>query len=174
MIKIETTPNPNALKFILNKIVSVKSISFKNLFEVKQIPLVFKILSLTGISDVFLKENFITITKHNYVSWEVLEGSVVTIIKENIDNHNPTIKNSGEKYKSPNITRIERIIDKYIKNYLGSDGGGLEVVDLIGDYLSIKLLGSCASCIASKHKTLEYISETLQKYYKPDIKIVVV
>ena len=64
------TPNPDALKFIMN--IDVKTdgkVTFKSKEEAKGLDLVETLFSLMFVRQVYLFENVITITKTNDVDW---------------------------------------------------------------------------------------------------------
>jgi Fe-S cluster biogenesis protein NfuA/nitrite reductase/ring-hydroxylating ferredoxin subunit len=54
-------------------------------------------------------------------------------------------------------TRVSRAIDK-VRPYLGSHGGGVEVVAIEGDVVRLRMEGSCSSCPSSS-VTLNYALE---------------
>ncbi len=58
--------------------------------------------------------------------------------------------------------KIEKVIDDYIRPMLKKDGGDLEIVDIKEQILYCRLLGACATCIASD-KTLKLLVETTLK-----------
>ena len=71
------------------------------------------------------------------------------------------------------IAVIEEAMDRDIRPYIALDGGGVTVLNLIGDKeLSIAYQGSCTSCYSSIGTTLSYIQQVLRAKVHPDIVVV--
>ena len=71
------------------------------------------------------------------------------------------------------IAVIEEVMDRDIRPYIALDGGGVTVLNLIGDKeLSIAYQGSCTSCYSSIGTTLSYIQQVLRAKVHPDIVVV--
>ena len=60
------------------------------------------------------------------------------------------------------IKAIENILNTEIKPQLNKDGGSIELVDLQGNTVIVRLLGGCASCIASQMTLKNFVGKTLQ------------
>ena len=72
-IYAESTPNPEVMKFVSNRMLADKSIEFLTEDDAKQIPMIHKIFNLDYVESVFLSSNFISIKKKNDIEWgEVL------------------------------------------------------------------------------------------------------
>ena len=88
------TPNPNALKFILN--VDVKTdgkVTFKTKEEAKGLDLVETLFSLVFIQQVHLFENVVTITKTEHpTDWEGVIAMVKSVLNSRLPNHDPEFK----------------------------------------------------------------------------------
>ena len=67
------------------------------------------------------------------------------------------------------IMRIQQVVNDDIRPALQSDGGDLELVDVEGDSVVVKLTGACASC-PSAHITLErWVEARLHELVSPDL-----
>ena len=128
-ITVQPTPNPNALKFIMNeRVIKEGTITFKSGDEASDIPLVQALFALTHIHEIFLNENYITVTQDGQADWDELENSVQTVILENFPGHNPdiTLKTSGTpgpaaQSTDPKRQKIEELLDQNIRP-LPADG----------------------------------------------------
>lgn len=67
--------------------------------------------------------------------------------------------------------RVEKVLDKVRPN-LVADGGNVELVDVTGDTVKLKLVGHCAGCPMSQ-MTLQMGIERVLKQEIPEIKKVV-
>ena len=81
-IQTETTPNPNSLKFIPGKIVSNSGqieITKKNQINND---LVQNLLSINGVTGVFLGKDFLSINKDQNIDWEDIKHIAQSLIGE--------------------------------------------------------------------------------------------
>jgi len=68
-IYAESTPNPEVMKFVSNRMLADKSLEFLNPSEAKKIPMIQKIFSLPFVESIFLSSNFISIKKTSNLEW---------------------------------------------------------------------------------------------------------
>ena len=69
-IYAESTPNPEVMKFVSNKMLADKSIEFLSENDAKKIPMIHKLFSFSYVESVFLSANFISIKKSKNTSGE--------------------------------------------------------------------------------------------------------
>ena len=73
IIRVQPTPNPDAFQFILNgKVIGGGTKTFDSPDDVGNDPLAKALFEIFGIQSIYLKENFVTITKSNTVGWHTL------------------------------------------------------------------------------------------------------
>ena len=106
MIQTETTPNPNSLKFLSEKVISAigteefqreRSKDLKNKF-------VKELLEFKGVELVLLSKNFLSVKKTDDVSWNELKPMVISHLNHYFEkNDTPILK---ENTKS-NINKEE-------------------------------------------------------------------
>ena len=76
-ISLEFTPNPNTLKFVLNRSLLEKgAANFLNQATAEHSPLVHKLFDIPGVGAVMVGTNFITVTKGPNGTWDVLAEEV--------------------------------------------------------------------------------------------------
>lgn len=80
-IIVQTTPNPSTLQFIFPKKMTDKALEFKNQNETNS-PLLKTLLGFPWVKQVFVSQNFISLTKENWVEWESLKPSLLDLISE--------------------------------------------------------------------------------------------
>jgi Fe-S cluster biogenesis protein NfuA len=61
------------------------------------------------------------------------------------------------------LSRIQEALSLHVRPFLANDGGGLELVHLQGNTVTIAYQGACAHCPAALTGTLSFIQQTLQK-----------
>src|SRR5690606_40863296 len=82
----ETTPNPGVLKFVANKSLTKTAVEFKNIDEAKPSPLAIELFKLPYVKEVFIDENYVSITKFDSYSWDEITIEIRSFIKEYIEN----------------------------------------------------------------------------------------
>ena len=166
-IYAESTPNPEVMKFVSNRMLADKSIEFLTDDDAKQIPMIYKIFSLEYVESVFLSSNFISIKKKNDIEWgEVLieiRNFITTLLNEDdIQNYteNIILKEKEEvklspKNKQANNKRsdeeneIIQILDEYIRPAVEGDGGAIEFDSFSEGIVKVVLKGACSGCPSS-------------------------
>ena len=174
------TPNPDALKFIINTEVKTDGkITFKNKEEAKGLDLVDTLFSLMFIKQVYLFENVITITKENDLDWGDCLGLIKSVLNSRLPDHNPDFKDEDigivthdRSNQSSEIQRIEELLDQTVRPYLQGDGGDLDVVDYTDNIVLVNYVGACGTCPSSLAGTLMAIESTLRAEINPDIRVV--
>ncbi len=176
-IVVQPTPNPNALKFILDKdVIHDGKISFKAPQDCKDIPLAAALFDLRGVDQIHFFQNVITISKFSFEEWDSLEPAVQTCIESFVDDHNAEIKvidpeAERRAHLSPEMQQIEAILDKRIRPGLQGDGGDLVVKDFKDNILIVKYQGACGTCPSSTTGTLEAIRSILRDEFHPEIEV---
>ncbi len=176
-ITIQPTPNPNALKFILSQdVITEGKISFKTPQDCREIPLAASLFDLRGVDQIHFFQNVITISKFSFEDWEALEPAVQTCIESFIEDHDPNIKvfdpeADRRAHLTPEMQKIEEILDKRIRPGLQGDGGDLAVKDFKENVLIVKYQGACGTCPSSTTGTLEAIRSILRDEFHQDIEV---
>ncbi len=177
-VSTQSTPNPNAKKFILNAPVkSSGKVSYEDPGKCEHIPLVKSIFMVPGIKRVHLSGEFITITKKTGMNWQHIERPIKELILEMMADHNPDFDEKKMDMNRPGaveLTLIEGILDRTVRPYLQSDGGDLELLSYIDQVLMIRFEGACGGCPSAEAGTLNAIVGVLRDEFNPDIDVVTV
>ena len=126
-LQIQSTPNPNALKFILNVPVKTEGkATYKSPEECHTNPLARLLFTIPHVVEVYFFENYITITQDGDADWDSLEEQVQSTILTNIKDHDPNFVTETVKKvlspRTPEIEKIEAILDQTIRPALQFDG----------------------------------------------------
>lgn len=176
-IIVQPTPNPNALKFILNKDVKAEGkATFKSARDCQGIPLAECLFDLRGVDQIHFFQNVVTVSKFSFEEWDNLEPAVQTCLENFAGDHNPDFKQADPEAErranlSPEMRQIEEILDKRIRPGLQGDGGDLVTKDYKDNVLLIKYQGSCGTCPSSSAGTLEAIRSILRDEFNPEIEV---
>lgn len=179
MVRTLPTPNPSAMKFIVNApLKNTGKATFYKKEDAAGIPLVESIFILPDVLQVHVFENVMTVTFQESASMEPLTDEVVAIIKTRMSIHDPNFKMPDEKEikksrenLSPDVVAIEEILDRTIRPGLQADGGDLEVLSYQDNALVIHYQGACGTCPSSMYGTLDAIQSILQDEFNPQIRV---
>jgi Fe-S cluster biogenesis protein NfuA len=177
-VKVQPTPNPDAKKFILNIDVRREGkATFNDPNNCSHVPLAEELLSLPNVSNVHFFENAITVTQDGQADWDELSEMVEGLLFSLAPDHDPdfpTVEQLRRGQLSPELQKIESILDEQIRPYLQGDGGDLEVVALEGKVLRIRYEGACGTCPSSVAGTLQAITSIMKDQVDPDMDVVTV
>ncbi len=70
------------------------------------------------------------------------------------------------------IAVIEQVLDVEIRPFVAMDGGGVKLINLLGNEVVIAYEGNCTSCFASTGSTLSAIQQMLQAKVHKDLVVV--
>ncbi len=184
MIYTESTPNPNTLKFVTNKALLLNDmVEFQSVEETENAPLAKAMFDFDGVTNVFITNNFVTITKKEELLWTEIMIPIKDFLKKYIDDGGIIL---NEKFVKPTKTatnevseddsdveiRIKGALDKYVKPAVEMDGGNISFVKFEDGKLTLQLQGSCSGCPSST-VTLKQGIENLLKRFVPEVQEVV-
>lgn len=184
----ETTPNPATLKFVVNKLLTKTAVEFKNIDETSSSPLAKELFNFSFVKEVFIDENYISVTKYEVAKWEEITLEIRTFIKQFIENGGTVIEESKiisdaktEKQQIKNFDTLDttsqqiiNILEEYIKPAVAADGGNIlfDSYDENEKRVKVILQGSCNGCPSSTF-TLKNGIENMLKDMLNDKDIVV-
>ncbi|MFA8342533.1 MAG: NifU family protein [Rhodothermaceae bacterium] len=173
---VDVTPNPNALKFILNQtLLSREQRSFAQKAEAENDPLAKGVFELDGVVSVFYMDKFVTIEKTPEKAWPELQKDFAGFISgfdtKLIPEEEPLI--DPENIEGTELLKkINSVLDQRVRPALAADGGGMEIIGLEGLTLSIRYQGACGSCPSAIKGTLVAIENLLKREIHPEINVV--
>lgn len=174
VINIEPTPNPDALKFVVQKPILKRGVrSFRDFASAVGDPLGSALFAMGNVTSVFYMDRFVTVNKDHEAQWTDLIDPVCETIEgcneaEDAEGAQPG-RLEGDDAK---LERINDLLDTRIRPGLAGDGGGLEVISFDGTTLEISYHGACGSCPSAIGGTLMYIERMLQEEVDPDIRVI--
>ena len=179
MVRVLPTPNPNALKFVVNLPVKDQGkAAFTKPSEAEGVRLAADLFQLEGVRQLHFFENVVTVTFAEETEVDTLRLEVSAVLKSRLPVHDPAFLMEDEKKKSdrsklpPDIQKIEEILDSTVRMYLQGDGGDIEVVALKGHVLEVRYQGACGTCPSSTSATMDAIQEILREQFDPELEIV--
>jgi Fe-S cluster biogenesis protein NfuA len=176
-VQTEITPNPNSLKFMPGKTVS-NSGSFEITKKEKiDNELVRNLLSINGVTGIFLGVDFISVNKKEEEQWEDIKHIVISLINDFYSSGKEfVIDKSLDAKEKINLIEIEKqiikILDTKIRPAVAKDGGDIKFKEFKDGIVKVQLQGSCSGCPSST-MTLKKGVQNLLCHYIPDVKEVI-
>jgi Fe-S cluster biogenesis protein NfuA len=184
----EMTPNPATLKFVVNKMVTKTAVEFKNIDETKPSPLSKELFSFPYVKEIFIDENYISVSKYDSYEWNDITIELRSFIKLFIENGGTVLdeelivtspkieKQKIENFDSLDTTsqQIINILEEYVKPAVAADGGNIlfDSYDESEKRVKVVLQGACNGCPSSTF-TLKSGIENMLKDMLNDKDIVV-
>jgi Fe-S cluster biogenesis protein NfuA len=182
----ETTPNPAALKFVVSRMLTKNAIEFKNIDQTAPSPLAKELFKFSYVKEVFIDENYISVTKYEVNNWDEITLELRSFIKQYIENGGVVLdesviiaKENQEKHKNEDFDKLDvtsqqiiNILEEYVKPAVAADGGNI-IFDSYNEtdkVVKVVLQGACSGCPSSTF-TLKSGIENMLKSMLNDEKI---
>jgi len=161
----ETTPNPAVLKFVSNKALTKTMVECKNIDDTTASPLAKELFKFPFVKEVFIDENYISITKFEIAQWDEVTLETRTFIKEFLENGNLAVDESliekteiHQKQQEAYFDKLDvtsqqiiNILEEYVKPAVQGDGGNIMFDSFNADEKRVKVVlqGACSGCPSS-------------------------
>ncbi len=175
-VQTQITPNPNSLKFLPEKKVSkIGPVEIKNIKD-SQNELIRNILSINGVTGIFLTDDFLSVNKKDKVNWEDLKHIIISFINDYYSNGNDAVLEDSVNLNNKDIPEIEKkiinLLETKIRPAVSRDGGDIKFKEFKNGIVKVQLQGSCSGCPSST-ATLKRGVQNLLRHYIPEIKEVI-
>ena len=173
MIQTESTPNPNSLKFLSEKVISAigteefqkgKSKNLSNTF-------IKELLEFKGVELVLLSKNFLSVNKTEDVSWNELKPMVISHLNHYFENNNKPILQENKKRElqqndDETVKKIIDVLNTKIRPAVARDGGDIKFKSFDNGVVKVELQGSCSGCPSSLMTLKQGVQNLLKHYVK--------
>lgn len=161
-VYVESTPNPNVMKFVINKKIVKGVYEFKNISETTNAPIAKSLFSFPFVKEVFLDFNFISVTQNSNSDWQENIMDVREFIRSYIQDNN-TLIHEDLMEENSNLVEVDfekiddiskeiiDIIEKHVKPAVAADGGNIvfQSYDQETKNVNVILQGACSGCPSS-------------------------
>ncbi len=176
-VQTEVTPNPNSLKFLPGKTVSNNGSFEVTKKEETDSDLVRNILSINGVTAVFLGSDFLSISKSENIDWEDIKHIVISLINDfYLTGKEFVIAHELFEEEKSELKEIEKkiinLLETKIRPAVAKDGGDIKFKEFKNGVVKVELQGSCSGCPSST-MTLKQGVQNLLCHYLPEVKEVV-
>ena len=124
---VALTPNPQALKFVLNeKLLITETRNYSSIAEAEKDPFAKGIFAIKGIVSVFYMDKFVTIEKNEETSWNSIQKDFVNFLKNFDKKTIPAEENISisKEEETELLGKITEILNTRVRPALAGDGGG--------------------------------------------------
>jgi Fe-S cluster biogenesis protein NfuA len=148
----ESTPNPNSIKFKVNRVlVAGAGRDFPDAEAAKQSPLAQELFLINGVRGVFIGSNFVTVSMTADNVWgmrPLVEGTIETHLAAG----KPVVTGGDQPVTEPVKpgsmieAGILRVLENEIRPAVAMDGGDITFSSYENGIVKLHLRGSCHSC----------------------------
>lgn len=158
----ESTPNPSVLKFVANIKLVENDLEFKNSEATENAPLALDLFNFPFVKEIFISENYVSITKNDTVEWPEITVEIRSFIRQFIaDGKTIALENAVQKKVSEVYNhdielddvskQIIDILEEYIKPAVAADGGNIMFQSYVQSSKTVNVIlqGACSGCPSS-------------------------
>jgi len=174
----EVTPNPAVMKFVASRKIVPATVEYKNIDEAKGSDLAKELFQFAFVKEVFMDQNYISVTKFDVAEWEditlqlreyirdfIADGKEVVSTQSSVQKSKETTTNQTEnEHLDATSKQIIDILEEYVKPAVASDGGNIlfQSYEEESKTVNVVLQGACSGCPSSTF-TLKNGIETMLK-----------
>ena len=161
----ETTPNPAALKFVVSRMLTKNAVEYKNIDQTGSSPLAKELFKFPYVKEVFIDENYISVTKYDINDWQEITLELRSYIKQYIENGGTVLdenflevaaaqeNDKTKAFDNLDVTsqQIINILEEYVKPAVQADGGNIafDSYNEADKTVKVILQGACSGCPSS-------------------------
>ncbi|MEP3207779.1 MAG: NifU family protein [Maribacter sp.] len=175
----EVTPNPATMKFVASRKIVPAVFEFKNIDEAKDSDLAKALFQFPFVKQVFLDENYVSVTKYEVAEWDDITMELRELIRDFIADGKDVVSLDIQPQNKPEVAQqldrpdaelddtsleIIDILEEYVKPAVASDGGNIlfKSYEKESKTVNVILQGACSGCPSSTF-TLKNGIETMLK-----------
>jgi len=184
-LTIEPTPSPASLVFRFQgaRPFVATPVEYLAVHETDTSPLAAKVFGFPWTQSVLLGPDFVSVTKQDWVEWDVLAKPLGNMLLEHIlaglplfeelaDSPQPSDGQQPLPTDSDLVRQIKTVLSREIRPALAFDGGDVHFIDFANGQLMLKFKGACSGC-PSKSVTLKQGIEVRLRELFPEIQEVI-
>ncbi|PIN08720.1 NifU-like domain-containing protein [Handroanthus impetiginosus] len=180
-IQTQSTPNPASLMFYPGKpVMETGSADFPNARSAMSSPLAKSLFGIDGITRVFFGSDFVTVTKTDDISWDLLKPQIFAAIMDFYSSGQPLLLDSTAAASmdtaihdddSETVAMIKELLETRIRPAVQDDGGDIEYAGFDPDsgIVKLRMQGACSGCPSSS-VTLKSGIENMLMHYVPEVR----
>ncbi|TNE66024.1 MAG: NifU family protein [Bacteroidetes bacterium] len=185
MLYTEQTPNPEALKYVTNRLLYRGIADFKE-FALAETwsPMATALMELPYVKSVYFNNNYVTVTKELNYDWSEIMLKIKEFIKNYVEQDGEVVKEGFAEFWDQEMSKqnevqfsgedgeiarkVKELIDTYVKPAVEMDGGNIEFKAFEKGRVFVTMQGSCSGCPSST-VTLKAGIEGMLKRMVPEV-----
>ncbi len=188
-IYAESTPNPEVMKFVANRMLADKSIEINTIEEAKGISIAEELLKFPFVKSIYLSSNFISIAKNGAIEWENIAMQLRIFITDHLNSNDiknytenitlekeAAIDNNHQKIATKDFNdsekEIEALLNEYISPAVEADGGAITLNYYKENIVCVDLKGACSGCPSSTSTLKGGIEALLKQKINSNIEVI--
>ncbi|HCM39801.1 MAG: iron transporter [Bdellovibrionales bacterium GWB1_52_6] len=151
-VSLEFTPNPNTLKYMVNRELVRRNANFTTAVEAQaKSPLAAKLFAVPGIVGVMIGRNFVTVSKSEDGDWDTVHQNTSKTIEQHLAANLPVLNEGVDQERDASADseierKIRQILDDEIRPAVAMDGGDIVFDSYEDGIVYLHLQGACAGC----------------------------
>lgn len=173
-IQTEATPNPATLKFLPGQAVMTSgTANFTEAAGATNSPLALRLFDIEGIEGVFLGADFVTVTKADEATWDVIKPRVLAAVMDHFTQGlavmtETAVEEGSSDDDSEAVKQIKELIETRVRPAVAQDGGDIVFRAFEEGVVYLHMQGACAGCPSST-ATLKNGIENMLRHYVPEV-----
>ncbi len=184
----ESTPNPNAQKFVTNKLLTSQNIEVLTPDEAKDVPLAVELYQFPYVKEIFISQNYVSIIKNDQADWFEINIEIRDFLKQYLQSDQRIVSKDYQPktpdHQEENIAfqpthdsvskEIIAVLEEYIKPAVAGDGGNIQFLSYQPETKEVNVLlqGACNGCPSSTVTLKNGIEATLKQLLPGKIELV--
>ena len=185
MLYTEQTPNPEALKYVTNRMLYRGIADFKDKEMASEwSPMANSLMELPYVKSVYFNNNYVTVTKEMNYDWAEIMLKLKEFIKDYVEKDGLIVREGFSEYMDQVLAsqnaaqfsgeggeiakKVKELIDTYVKPAVEMDGGNIEFKAYENGRVFVTMQGSCSGCPSSS-VTLKAGIEGMLKRMVPEV-----
>lgn len=180
-IQTETTPNPNALKFLPGRDVSpLAVVEYRTIDEATASPLAEALFELAGVEGVMFGADYVSVTRDvRGPDWSEMKAPILSVImdhfvaNQDLFRNAPVSEGHADDQDDEIVAEIKALLDSRIRPAVAQDGGDIlfDSFDHETGIVKLRMRGACSGCPSSS-ATLKSGVEQMLRHYVPEVNAV--
>lgn len=174
-VSFEETPNPQSMKFVFSQPIAEEMVQFDNGQSCQRSPLAAKIFGFPWAAGVMIGNDFVTITKLEWVEWDIIASPLADLLEEHVQNQEAVLLpevSTDTSNDSDVVVLIKKLLNEEVRPAVAMDGGDIVFHSYEKGVVYVNMRGACSGCPGSM-ATLKDGVEALLKRAVPEITEVV-
>ena len=190
-VYMEMTPNPSALKFVLNRLVTTtQAVEFEraDVGNGKD-NLIRQLFQFPFVQRIYACENYLSITRTEQIEWFEVQNELRSFIKAYFQKNQwaftiedfQTAPKTAENLEAKRLqftptdydAKIVALLEEYVRPNVQADGGEILFIGLKDKTVYVQLSGACLGCPSSNVTLKNGIQNLLQNMLPGVVKDVV-